>query len=90
MVVKDIDRALAKHHKIMDEASAEEVLMNMLKDSGDIGWKTHAEIMDYLLAKAQRLKDTRLTRLKRTLAQFDTAALGLSGHEQLPAVLEKI
>ena len=90
MILKDIDKAQKKHAKIMQLAEGEEAAMILLKECENIDWKKHADNLDDLLAKAERLKKTRLARLQRTLAQFDTKELGIPGHEKLPAVLENL
>lgn len=90
MILKDIDKARKKYDKIMRQAGGEEDAMYLYKESDNPDWKKHADKLDELLAKAERLKNTRLKRLQSTLAQFDTKELGIPGHETLPAVLENL
>jgi len=90
MVLKDIDRALRKFDRILSQARAEEELMWLLKDVGNIEHKQHADNLEELLEKVERLKKTRLEKLKRVLAAFDTIPLGIAGAETRQVTLEKL
>lgn len=89
-VIKDIDKALRKFDRLLSRARAQEELMWLLKDAANVEYKKHADTLEALLEKAERLKKTRLEKLKRVLAAIDTAPLGIAGAEARQVTLEKI
>jgi len=90
-ILKDIDRALRRHARIIARAAAQEAKRDLLKDAApnDPEWRGVDEFVADLLAKAQRLKDTRLRKLQNVLAAYDTELLKIEGNVK-QVVLEKL
>jgi predicted NAD-dependent protein-ADP-ribosyltransferase YbiA (DUF1768 family) len=89
-IIKDIDAALRKHQRILNAASGEELTAMLLRESNNEEYKRHDEAKEKLLAKADRMKNTRLRKLQNLLAAFDTTPIGLAGYEKPQATLEKL
>lgn len=89
-VMKDIESALRKLGKLQAESYAQDNAADLLFSVGDADAQKHRDLATGLRKKADRLKNTRLQKLKRALAAIDTKPLGLPGAENPQVTLENI
>ena len=79
-IIKDIDMASAKMRGIRIKAAAFDEASELFRVSeNEVEFKRNKEESERLFAKAHRIENTRLRRLIKTLAMFDTAPLGVEG-----------
>lgn len=81
-ILRDINAAHRKIKRLEKKAESELALEKTFKDSGTFGPGTkHRDLANKFLGQIKRLKETRLVRLGKTLAMFDT--------EPMPGVTDR-
>ena len=78
MILKDIDRADRKHFRLLVQSEHESGLAALNRDNV-VEYERHREKAQRCKEKGERLKNTRMQKLKNALAEFDTMSLGLDG-----------
>ena len=88
-IIKDIDASIRKRDKLMSKAQAADEAAEFFRVSeNDSEYRKFKEESDSMLAKAGRITNTRLKRLGRTLAMFDTEPLSACGLDDKQVTLQ--
>lgn len=90
MVLKDIDKAHRKIKRLKAQTQTILDAVEFLNVEDAVERKNLNESADELLAKISRIENTRLVKLGKTLAMFDTIPLGAEGLNQQDVCLQRI
>ena len=91
MVLADIDKVHKQIDKLKKKAQQELDSEELYKGTDNLSeLRKHREEADRLLGKIDRLKNTRLKRLGKTLAEFRTLALPVEGLDRSDVVLNRV
>jgi hypothetical protein len=89
-IIRDIDRSRRRMIKLRRLADEEDAAADFMLRHGNIEGRRYRESAAMRRARASRIESTRLPKLGRVLAAFDTGVLGIEGMEKPQAVLEKL
>ena len=88
-IISDIDKSTVKMNKLIQQAIAFDEAAELFRVSeNEVEFKRNSECADKLFAKAKRIENTRLKRLGKALAMFDTAPFPVSGPDSQQVTLQ--